>query len=146
MNNLTNAMKSRMFYFGCWDSPGHYFFTESGQRVWEYQLLDFPFGHHTNKIPVDGCIHPGCYLDDRGKWRRDHAKEIQGHALLHHVKGPTTVWTALSFWDRSVDPRPASNSTYFAEGEYTFKQMVEMAKTRFASRWSKMTFPVVLVK
>jgi len=41
-----------------------------------------------------------------------------------------------------VDERGACNSNYFAEGTFTFEQMVEMAKTRFAHRWNKMKFEV----
>lgn len=48
-------------------------------------------------------------------------------------------------WDRSVDKRGACNSNYFAEGDFTFEQMVTMAKARFAPRWDKMKFEVRLV-
>lgn len=131
----------RMVYFGPWDSAGHHFRDENGWLFPEKYMAGFPFGHCSNRIPVDCCLQPGCYKDERGKWRRDHSKEMEGHALLHHIKG----WTALSFWDRSVDTRGGCNSTYFAEGEFTFEQIVEMAKTRFAERWNKMKFDVVLV-
>lgn len=131
----------RMYYFGPWDCAGHYFFDEHGRDTFERNISRFPFGHYgEGRIGVDCRLQPGCFQDERGRRRRDHSKEIEGHAALHHIGG----WTALSFWDRSVDTRGACNSTYFAEGIFTFEEMVEMAKTRFAKRWNKMKFEVLL--
>jgi hypothetical protein len=65
-------------------------------------------------------------------------QEIEGEALVHHKDG----WTALAFWDRTVDKRGACCSVYLAEGIFTFEQMVEMAKERFSHRWNKMNFEV----
>ena len=76
-------------------------------------------------------------MRQNGQWK--HGNEIQGHAIIHHRNG----WTALALWDRSVDTRGACNSTYFAEGTFTFDEMVDMAKTRFSYRWNKMKFAVV---
>lgn len=125
-----------MFYFGPWGEPGHYLFNEHG--TWahkeEYRI---PW-----KWAIDGCLQPGCRPDGNGRYHHDGDPEIQGQALLHHKDG----WTALSFWDRSVDTRFASNSNYFAEGIFTFEQMVEMARKRFADRWNRMKFEVVLYK
>jgi hypothetical protein len=131
----------RMFYFGPWDHAGHYFFDERGSSVREDLVPGFPFGYYAGKISVDGCLQPGCPKPNDRLRRRTRA-EVEGEALLHHIDG----WTALCFWDRSVDRRGACNSNYFAEGEFTFEQMVEMAKTRFAYRWNKMKFEVRLVQ
>lgn len=125
--------KPRMFYFGPWGEPGHHFFDEHG--MWAHKEEDaIPWGHS-----IDGCLQPGCKRGENGHWDHYGDPETEGMALLHHKDG----WTALSFWDRSVDNRFASNSNYFAEGIFTFGQMVEMAKTRFASRWNVMKFEVV---
>lgn len=129
-----------MFYFGPWDTAGHYFHTENGGSFREDLDNSFPFGHEGSKIFVDGCLQPGCPSKD-DRFKRRTRPEIEGEALLHHIQG----WTALCFWDRSVDKRGACNSNYFAEGTFTFEQMVEMAKTRFAYRWNKMAFEVRLV-
>lgn len=98
------------------------------------------FGHEVGKIFVDGCLQPGC-PDPADRLVRRTRPEVQSEAALHHIQG----WTALCFWDYSVDQRGACNSNYFAEGEFTFGQMVEMAKTRFAQRWNRMKFEVRLV-
>lgn len=129
-------MTPKMFYFGPWGESGHYLFNEYEMTVHKEEDL-LPWGHS-----IDGVLQPGCRQDQNGRWHHDGDPETEGLALLHHKNG----WTALSFWDRSVDTRFASNSTYFAEGTFTFEQMVEMAKTRFADRWNVMKFQVILHK
>jgi hypothetical protein len=123
-----------MFYFGPWDQPGHFFFSEGGYSSSREAESVIPWKDYE----VDGVLQPGCVLE-RDRWVRK-GPENEGEALLHHKGG----WTALSFWDRSVDKRGACNSTYFAEGTFTFAEMVEMAKARFAVRWNKMRFEVKL--
>lgn len=132
-------MKPRMYYFGPWDRSGHYFFNEFGHYENEYKIKDFPFGHDGERISVDGKLQPGC-ISGQNQFKRSRP-EVVGEASLHHING----WTALCFWDRSVDKRLACNSNYFAEGCFTFEEMVEMSKTRFAERWNKMQFEVKLV-
>jgi hypothetical protein len=125
--------KPKMYYFGPWNSPGHHYYTEDGGAVYLQEERTIPWQPHQ----IDGKLQPGCYFE-RGRWWHK-GTEKQGQALLHHKEG----WTAISFWDRSVDARGGCNSTYVAEGEFTFEQMVEMAKSRFAYRWNKMPFIVV---
>jgi len=127
-----------MLYFGPWEHPGHYFYEENGYTAREDRIPEFPFGHYGEKVPVDGCLQPGCRKDRDGHWTHSGTPEVEGEALIHHIAG----WTALSFWDRSVDTRFACNSTYFAEGDFTFAEMVAMAKARFAKRWNRMKFEV----
>jgi hypothetical protein len=106
-------------------------FYETGAKLLSFEREHVPW----KDWEIDGKLQPGCFYD-RGCW--EHGRENEGEALLHHKDG----WTALSFWDRSVDHRGACNSTYLAEGTFTFEEMVELAKTRFAARWSLMKFQV----
>lgn len=127
-------MKPKMFYFGPWERAGHFLWREDGYRASWQEEQALPWAHG-----IDGVLQPGCRQDPRdGRWNHRGAAEVQGEALVHHKDG----WTALSFWDRSVDTRGACNSTYFAEGTFTFEEIVEMARTRFAERWDKMNFTV----
>jgi hypothetical protein len=130
-----------MLYFGPWDRAGHHMFNELGESVHSQRPRDFPWDENSPTNGIDCQLQPGCYKDKRDGYNQ-HGEEIQGQALLHHKNG----WTALSFWDRSVDTRGGCNSTYFAKGNFTFDQMVEMSKTRFAFRWNKMKFEVKEVK
>lgn len=132
----------QMFYFGPWDEAGHYLSDERGRSVGRNERGALPWNEWRGD--VDGVLQP--HPEDTCASRRRHypstycdcGRGPEGIAMLHHKDG----WTALSFWDRSVDKRGACNSTYFAEGTFSFEEMVEMAKTRFAYRWNKMDFEV----
>ena len=114
-----------MLYFGPWAEAGHFMLKEDGAWATKEQVARLPWGQYE----PDGSLQP-------------EGQQNEGEALLHHKDG----WTALAFWDRTVDTRGNSSSTYIAEGVFTFEQMVEMAKTRFAVRWNKMKFKVTLQK
>lgn len=123
------TMKPRMFYFGPWDVAGHYMRSDNyppqdlkESRAISHFTAGNPWGYR-----IDGGLCP-----DTG----------EGLALLHQKDG----WTVLSFRDYTVDIRFGSNSNYLAEGTFTFEQMVEMAKTRFAYRWNMMKFEVKLIE
>ena len=123
-----SEQKPTMLYFGPWAEPGHFLFREGGQYFRGKLPLGFPWDPWSSTSGIDGQLQPPS------------GEQEEGAALLHHKDG----WTALSFWDRSVDKRGGCNSTYFAEGTFTFEQMVHMAKTRFSERWDKMRFEVWL--
>jgi len=65
--------------------------------------------------------------------------QIEGKALIHYKDG----WTALSFWDRSVDMRGNSNSNFLADGKFTFEQMVEFAYQNFPEVTRRYKFSIV---
>src|SRR5579862_26022 len=118
----------KMFYFGPWDQAGHYMRSDDhppqdleGWRAVSHFTYTNPWGRS-----IDGSLAPP-------------DTHMEGFARVHHKDG----WTALSFWDRTIDSRPGSHSTYLAEGYYTFDQMVEFASKRFAERWNRMPFAVV---
>jgi len=117
----------RMFYFGAWDAAGHYLFNERGlmMREHEHEAKDFPWNVRGTDID--------CELTPQRN------NQHLGEALVHHKAG----WTALAFWDRSVDRRPNSNSVFFAEGTFGLEEMVALARVRFAERWQKLGFDVV---
>lgn len=127
-----------MYYFGPWDRAGHHLHNELGCHVWD--VSDLPWGNE-----ADGGLQP--HFEDCRKRRGsssycDCGRGPEGVAVVHYKNG----WTALSFWDRSVDTRGACNSSYFAEGTFTFDEMVALAKERFAYRWNKMSFAVVEIQ
>ena len=122
----------KMFYFGCMNEPGHFFFSEHGSTYnREEEILPW------KDFEVDGKLQP----HRKGCTRQSYCgcgSMPEGQALVHHKNG----WTALSFWDRSIDGRPGCNSTYFAHGEFTFEDMVNLARTHFPDRWALMKFEV----
>lgn len=111
--------KARVLYFGCIGRPGHFMHKSGGTRDWDAIT---PWG----KTP-DGTL---CLKDD--------GRQPQGEALLHHKDG----WTALSFWDRSVDKRGGCNSNFFANGDFTFDEMLMLARLRFPEVIARLTFPI----
>ena len=122
----------RVYYFGCWDEQkGHFFHHPDGRRDYERE------GKH-KLMPwaaVDGCLCPGY----RGPY--ENGPQVEGEAALHHKE----AWTALAFWDRSMDSRGGCNSVFFAEGTYNTAEMIKIAKEKFPSIWARFSFEVRVV-
>jgi hypothetical protein len=112
----------KVFYFGCWDAIGHFLWTPSGGSV---PLSTTPWGN-----AVDSGLCPG-KRDRHGEVACEDQRE--GQAALHHLDG----WTALAFWDRSVDKRHGSSSAFIAEVTLTLPEMMALA-------WS--SFPAVMAR
>lgn len=126
----------KMYYFGPYNQAGHFFFGPRGSYVSRQETECIPWKDYE----IDGKLQPGCF-EERGHWSVK-GPEIEGQALLWTKNG----WTAISFWDRSVDTRGRCNSTFIAEGTFTFEEMVEWSKLVFPDRWARMKFEVVQSK
>ena len=111
--------QTRVLYFGCIGQPGHFMHVAPGRR--DYNAAT-PWGS-----TPDGTLCP------------DGERQVEGIAVLHHKNG----WTALSFWDRSVDKRGGCNSNFFADQVLSFDEMVALARERFPQVWSRFPFEVV---
>lgn len=114
-----------MYYYGCFKSVGHYLVTESGRFIIPEQA-SIPW-----KIEEMEHLCPAI---------RYYADEIEGRAALHHKAG----WTALAFWDRSIDDRYGSKSVFFIKGEFDFDAMIEAAQKSYSSIWNRFKFEVKL--
>lgn len=133
---MTDSAQPQMFYFGPWSESGHFLHDESGRLVRDAQRGDFPW----SEGEIDSQLQP--HRDGCNKRSYCGCGSLpEGQALLYKKDG----WTALCFWDRSVDKRPGCNSNYFARGDFTFAEMVEISKARFAYRWNRMNFAVTEV-
>ena len=106
-----------VYYFGCIERPGHYFWKPNGTKI--YDPIG-PWGY-----AVDGKLAPS-------------GKQVQRIAALHHKDG----WTALSFWDRSVDERPGSNSAFVTEQTLSFDAMLALAQSFFPQVFARLSGPV----
>lgn len=113
-----------IYYYGAIGSAGHYLW-ESDTR--SYHVYDQP---HPWGRKIDGTLTP------------EDISQGEGIALVTHKQG----WTALSFWDRTVDKRRGSHSTYVINSIHTFEEMVILAKENFPKRWGAMSFEVVEVE
>lgn len=87
---------------------------------------DTPWGA---KIDSDLCSH-------------DPAQEYQkqGSAKLTHEHD----WTAVDFWDRSVDTRYGSHSAFVIAGTHSFDDMMKLAKIAFPWVFARLNFEVFL--
>lgn len=112
-----------ILYYGCYGESGHHFWTEDLflNPRWAMVTKEIPWG-----TEVDGGLCP------RGR-------QVQGLALLHQKDG----WTALAFWDRSVDSRPGSHSAFLVRQTLDFEAMVAVCKETFPRVWDRYTFEVV---
>ena len=112
----------RVYYFGCIEHAGHYMWLPGPSSEYRGDFLRTnPWGYE-----IDGGLCPA-------------GKEVEGQALLHHKDG----WTALSFWDRSVDHRGKCNSSFLAEGKHSFDEMLAIAREHFPSVIARFKFPIV---
>jgi len=112
----------KVFYFGCNRYAGHYMHRVGMIIDWEFMQRN-PWG-----TSIDGGL---CPLNDPA--------EVEGRALVHHKDG----WTALSFWDRSIDKRSACNSAFLAEGKFTFDEMLTIAREHFPMVMQRFNFSIV---
>jgi hypothetical protein len=114
------------FYFGCYEESGHYLFRPG------------PMSTPSSSIPKDFPVKPYGLLD--GRLLRN-GPQPQG--VCTHYRG-INGWTLISFWDRSVDSRGGSNSTFLCRGEHTFEEMLALFKEHFPTIVSRFKFPLVL--
>ena len=113
--------EKKMFYFGPIREAGHYSWSSNNRKDYD-ATKENPWRYN-----IDGRLAP---LNDA---------QTEGEALIHHKDG----WTAISFWDRTVDKRQGCSSTYFIHADLTFKEMVVLAKKAFPERWDAMKFKVL---
>jgi hypothetical protein len=89
--------RNELFYFGCYGRSGHYLHVPSMEHA--YGLMAHKYLEY-----LDGDLAP-------------EGGQVQFKAQLWRLTGYTpTPYSALSWWDRSVDKRPGSNSILFAPG------------------------------
>lgn len=125
----------RAFYFGCVDTSGHYLHSNHGR---EYGFGELPSSDHPNVVPKDDLAgFPwGWWIDGDLQPQGD---QTEGRCVVHHV---ASEWTALAFWDRSVDKRPGSCSVFIAEGHHLFAGMVMLFKATFPRVIQRFRFPL----
>lgn len=116
-----------VYFFGCWNgSVGHYMHTPGGGTVYEKTATPWGFS-------VDSSLAP------RGpNSTRDRREEIEGHAALHYKEG----WTALAWWDRSVDTRGACNAGLYAKGRFDEADMLELGRRYFPKIMSRFGYTI----
>jgi hypothetical protein len=118
----------KVYYYGCWNGKGHFLWQPNGRWVEGDESLATPW-------PSGYRLCPG-WVDQYNL-----GPQVQGEAGLHHKDG----WTALAFWDRSVDDRFGCISVFYAEGTYDSAAMLEVAREHFSKVWARYPFEVRIV-
>lgn len=137
---MTEKTAPRCFYFGCWNTPGHYTFCPGGRSA--RNCLDIEL--YGDGAHLDGTLAPrkdgyhggklfwcgqGKTEEGRQRLRYDGAECPQGHFLRHELDNG---FTAIQWWDRCQgDTRGGCNSTILLEGSHTSEEMLIAAKEHF---------------
>ena len=108
-----------VLYFGCMGRAGHFLFDHDGQR---------PYGSTPWGYDLDGGL-----LDSS-------KPEVEGVVQFHQKDG----WTAIAFWDRSVDSRYASNSAFLVAESVSAETLLAMARESWPAVFSRCKFRVAL--
>lgn len=122
---VSSAGAPPMFYCGCHGDKGHYLWTEDEDESGKFWAMQ-PWG-----VRVDGELQPfprGGFIVRNGATR----------FTLEHG------WSALSWWDNSIDGRPGSHSTFMVKGTWSAKEVLSMAQRRFPWVFSRFKYEVVL--
>jgi hypothetical protein len=115
-----------VYYFGCWgNEAGHYLHGSNGRLRWRDEESLTPWG-----MKCDGVL---CPYGTNGP---------QGVVAHHHKDG----WTAIAFWDRSIDSRPGSNSVFFIHAEVTAEEAWRLAQEKFPQVCGRFKFEIKLPK
>lgn len=124
---LTGKGGGLMFYFGCGEESGHFLFDADAHRVPRHHIpRDFPFGNYDG---IDGTFCPP-------------GEQVQGRIAIWRADG----WAVLSWWDRSVDTRPGSHSTFVlrTQGNPTDRELVRSAVAAFPWVFARIRFKLSL--
>lgn len=117
-------MNDLVFYFGCYEDKGHYLYRTKGQPVNNWNMpLDFPVAPNS----LDGGFLPPKRPQVQGKAE---------HILLRN-------WTIVTFWDRSLDKRQNSSSSFVLRGTLTFEWAVKLAREAFPELFERFDFEIV---
>lgn len=129
----------KVFFFGCWNEPGHYLHEPGGRVSWKLSdaIASAGDGRH-----IDGTLAPRINSagqvffaaqaagDDNFRRFIYAGKESpQGHFLRHRLPNG---YTAIQWWDRCQgDKRGACNSTVLLEGDHTTEEMLAALAQHF---------------
>ena len=118
---------AKVYYFGVANGDcGHFCYEKPWTQIgystrntfspWKYYDLDGKLAPVLNPEKANPETNKYYYLDRK--------EAPQGQVKVHHKDG----WTALSFWDRTQDPRGASNSSFLIDKIVDFKEGIELAQ------------------
>lgn len=124
----------RAYYFGCWRDLGHYLWLPGPIKVdidTQRQILGKPRVDKRGEAPWGWSIDGGLLMS-----LRNMREGVAVHALRDG-------WTALSFYDCSVDSRPGSTSSFMFDVQLSYDEALAAARASFPEVFDRLTFEVV---
>src|SRR4051812_43443145 len=131
MSGMAQALEPvtppRVYYFGCGEGYGHFWFLPRGERTRGWQSSSAVADAMRTVFPrIDGIFTP------------NDCPEVEGEAKLTYVNG----WTVLAWWDRSVDHRGKANSALVCHLPRDFDQMVALLAILFPEVSRRQRVPI----
>lgn len=122
-------MSERNLYFGCVGRVGHYVYVP---------------GDHGPVTPhfMRGRKLTWTTICDGGLMDCNREEQIEGVATWSHIKG----YSIVSFWDRTVDSRFGSSSSFLVRGMHSFSEVIEAAREVFPSIFKRFKFNITLIE
>jgi hypothetical protein len=134
-----------ILFFGCRnESKGHYLFD----RRMDTPRYPDPEGHGFLQgfriIPWNVNIDSG--LAPRTSSKSEAPNGVAGfHQNVAWVGAPgEVVWSALAWWDNSVDTRPGSNCAFLVDRRCTPAELLAEARAAFPQIFARFKYEVVL--
>ena len=112
-----------VLYYGCHKGVGHYLHNSTGNRICEHEGLPW------HRAEIDGRLQPT-------------GPQYQGRIAHHQRQG----WTALAWWDRSVDGRGKSSSTVLINAEQDPEQALATAKAALPWLFERINYHLRLIE
>lgn len=111
-NQETKKPAPVLFYFGCLHQSGHYLFEPPGVSVRGYTEIKCMSQALRRSLDTAFCPpetwQPGIWLESM-----------------------VPPWRIVSWWDRSVDSRPGSHSTFIGAGYDSAEELLTAARNLF---------------
>lgn len=124
-----------VWFFGCIGDSGHYLWSPVSRGHDSKTLRSvIPWGDG-----LDGGLCPGAY-DRRFPKMPQRDYQPEGYAAVSYRGG----WTALAWWDRSVDSRPGSNAAVLVHELATASELLERARVVWPEVFSRLKYQIVL--
>lgn len=105
---MTQLYPCTILFYGCHREIGHYLYDHRGIRI--YDNPDCPWDRYS----IDGKLAPQVRPVPRDRF------------ATHHKDG----WTAISWWDNTIDARPGSNSTVLIDRTLEPQEALDVARAQ----------------
>lgn len=119
-------MENCNLYFGCVGQVGHYLYMPGDRGPVQ------PHGMESRRLAWASIC-------DGGLMDANREEQVEGAATWSHVKG----YSIVSFWDRSVDSRFASSSSFLVYGVVSFDQVLDISRKMFPTIFERFKFEIV---